>query len=175
MRYWYVPVPADRYGVERLYAHDTVDVAIAGGMAVGDRTVLVATTTPPVVFALGEVTAVEAPGHGAVIAYTQRFFDDPRPAGDLASIDGPTVLDADAFGSFVRPTVVVGPARTWLVSLDLPIEADGPAEAVRQFWSYVQCLGPSELPAFVSPSDDELAMRAFVLGVEANLDPEEDE
>jgi hypothetical protein len=27
----------------------------------------------------------------------------------------------------------------------------------------------------VSPSDDELAMQAFVLGEEANQDPEEDE
>jgi hypothetical protein len=65
--------------------------------------------------------------------------------------------------------------RTWLVSLDLPIEAATPAEAVRQFWSYVLELGPAELPTFVSPSGDELAMQAFVLGVEANQDPEEDD
>nr|BFE67645.1 hypothetical protein GCM10020092_009460 [Actinoplanes digitatis] len=65
--------------------------------------------------------------------------------------------------------------RTWLVSLDLPIEAATPAEAVRQFWSYVVELGSAELPTFVSPSGDELAMQAFVLGEEANLDPEEDE
>jgi hypothetical protein len=65
--------------------------------------------------------------------------------------------------------------RTWLVSLDLPIEAATPAEAVQQFWSYVQELGPAELPTFVSPSGDELAMQAFVLGDEVNLDPEEDE
>jgi hypothetical protein len=36
-------------------------------------------------------------------------------------------------------------------------------------------LGPGELPAFVWPSGDELAMQAFVLGTEANQDPEEDE
>jgi hypothetical protein len=55
------------------------------------------------------------------------------------------------------------------------VEAPTPAEAVRQFWSYVLELGPAELPAFVSPYGDELAMQAFVLGEEANLDPEEDE
>jgi hypothetical protein len=36
-------------------------------------------------------------------------------------------------------------------------------------------LGPRELPAFVSPAGNELAMQAFVLGAEANQDPEEDE
>jgi hypothetical protein len=36
-------------------------------------------------------------------------------------------------------------------------------------------LGPRELPTFVSPSGDELAMQAFVLGAEANQDPEEDD
>jgi hypothetical protein len=63
--------------------------------------------------------------------------------------------------------------RTWLVSVDLPIEAADPAEAVRQFWAYVRELGPGELPAFVSPAGDELAMRAYVLGQPVNLDPEE--
>ncbi len=67
------------------------------------------------------------------------------------------------------------PARTWLVSLDLPIEAQTADEAVRQFWAYVHDLGPGELPVFVSPSDDELSIRAFVGGAEANQDPEEDE
>jgi hypothetical protein len=66
------------------------------------------------------------------------------------------------------------PETTWLVSLALPIEAGSAAEAVRQFWAYVQDLGPAELPAFVSPADDELAMRVFVHGEEANQDPEED-
>jgi hypothetical protein len=56
----------------------------------------------------------------------------------------------------------------------LPIEATNQAEAVRQFWSYVRELGPAELPTFVWPSGDELAMQAFVLGAEANQDPEED-
>ncbi len=67
-----------------------------------------------------------------------------------------------------------GPRKTWLVSLDLPIEADSPAEASRLFWSYVRELGPRELPTFVSPSGDELAMRAMVGGEQVRLDPEED-
>ncbi len=45
---------------------------------------------------------------------------------------------------------------------------------MRLFWSYVRDLGPAELPAFVSPAGDELAMQAFVLGEEANQDPEEE-
>ena len=60
------------------------------------------------------------------------------------------------------------------VSVDLPVEAETPGEAVRQFWSYLRELGPRELPAFVAPLGDELAMQAFVLGEETNLDPEEE-
>ncbi|GAA2521002.1 hypothetical protein GCM10010201_18390 [Pilimelia columellifera subsp. columellifera] len=62
---------------------------------------------------------------------------------------------------------------TWLVSIDLPIEAASPGEAVDQFWTYVRELGPSELPVFVAPTDDELAMLAYVQGEQVNLDPEE--
>ncbi len=65
--------------------------------------------------------------------------------------------------------------RSWLVSLDLPIEAETAADAVREFWAYVRALGPDELPTFVSPSGDELAMQAMVAGEPVNLDPEEDE
>ncbi len=67
------------------------------------------------------------------------------------------------------------PSRTWLVSVDLPIEAASPTEAARQFWQYVAELGPAELPVFVAPSDDELSLRAYVAGAEVNLDPEEDD
>jgi hypothetical protein len=72
-------------------------------------------------------------------------------------------------------TAASEPTRTWLVSLDLPIEAPTAAEAVRQFWSYLRELGPEELPTFVSPTDDELAMQALVAGEPVNLDPEEDD
>jgi hypothetical protein len=65
------------------------------------------------------------------------------------------------------------PAR-WLVSVALPIEAPSAMDAVREFWAYVTNLGPEELPAFVSPAADELAMRAYVMDREAALDPEED-
>ena len=65
--------------------------------------------------------------------------------------------------------------RSWLVSVDLPIEAASPAEAVAEFWSYLRELGPEELPAFVSPSGDELSMRVFVAGEPHDLDPEDDD
>ncbi|GGJ91940.1 hypothetical protein GCM10010123_22190 [Pilimelia anulata] len=65
--------------------------------------------------------------------------------------------------------------RTWLVSVDLPIEAASPSEAARLFWQYVGELGPGELPVFVAPTDDELSLRAYVSGAEVNLDPEEDD
>jgi len=65
--------------------------------------------------------------------------------------------------------------KKWLVSVDLPIEAATAAEAVDTFWSYVRELGPSELPVFVAPTDDELSMLAYVQGTPVNLDPEEDD
>lgn len=65
--------------------------------------------------------------------------------------------------------------QSWLVSVDLPIEAATAAEAVRAFWGYVRELGPAELPTFVAPSGDELAMQAYLLDTPTNLDPEEDE
>ncbi|MER7266778.1 hypothetical protein ABT344_00475 [Micromonospora carbonacea] len=116
------------------------------------------------------------PASGAfVVAYTRRVFDEPVPAGGLA-LDGPvSALPADAYRALVARLGPPPARRSWLVSLDLPIEAATPAEAVRLFWSYVRDLGPRELPAFVSPSGDELAMQAFVLGAEANQDPEEDD
>jgi hypothetical protein len=64
--------------------------------------------------------------------------------------------------------------RTWLVGVDLPVEAESPAEAVRRYWSYLRDLGPGELPAFVAPIEDELAMQAYLLGEQAALDPEDD-
>jgi hypothetical protein len=64
--------------------------------------------------------------------------------------------------------------RRWQVSLSLPIEAGSAAEAVANFWSYVGELGAGQLPAFVAPAGDELAMRAYLCGEPTNLDPEED-
>lgn len=64
--------------------------------------------------------------------------------------------------------------QTWLVSVDLPVEAGTAAEAVVEFWRYLQRLGPDELPTFVSPLGDEYAMQAYVGGEPHDLDPEED-
>jgi hypothetical protein len=65
--------------------------------------------------------------------------------------------------------------RTWLVSVGLPIEAATPAQAVAEFWAYLRELGPDELPAFVSPVEDELAMEVYVGGQPHDLDPEDDD
>lgn len=65
--------------------------------------------------------------------------------------------------------------RQWLVTLSMPIEASGQSDAAADFWQYIEALGPDELPLFISPSDDELKMQAYVAGEETNLDPEEDD
>ena len=62
----------------------------------------------------------------------------------------------------------------WLVSVALPIEAESPDEAVRDFWRYVSELGAEELPAYVWQAGDELDMLAFVADGPAPLDPEDD-
>ncbi len=196
VRYWAVVVAADRYDAERLYRRDCIVLtgiapadADRQGLEVGDRVVLVASVAPPVVFALGTVSAMGGDGDGAQhdpddpespspetdevsIAYDRRMFDSPAnpPAGADA---GPLVeIDAGAWAAIGGTPA--GEVDSWLVSLDLPIEAPSAAEAVRQFWTYVAELGPRELPVFVSPAGDELAMQAMVAGVPVNLDPEED-
>ncbi|RAO40529.1 hypothetical protein GAR06_06275 [Micromonospora saelicesensis] len=187
---WAVLLPAERYEAERLVHHDTLELTGLTDVArpgLGDQ-VAVLVDAPPRLVALGRVTApgrrhredpddpqspVE-PGT-LVVAYTRRAFDEPVPA-DLLTLDGPvTAVEPAAFRALVDQLGPPPARRTWLVSLDLPIEAGTPAEAVRLFWSYVQELGPRELPAFVSPAGDELAMQAFVLGEQANQDPEEDD
>ncbi|MET8263191.1 hypothetical protein ACWD8I_18365 [Micromonospora arida] len=187
---WAVLLPAERYEAERLVHHDTLELTGLTDVArpgLGDQ-VAVLVDAPPRLVALGRVTA---PGRRhredpddpqspiepgtLVVAYTRRAFDEPVPA-DLLTLDGPvTAVEPAAFRALVDQLGPPPARRTWLVSLDLPIEAGTPAEAVRLFWSYVQELGPRELPAFVSPSGDELAMQAFVLGEQANQDPEEDD
>jgi hypothetical protein len=166
MAYRALVVSAELYAQERLYAHDRL---VLPDTKPGDDVLLVAAVEPPVIFGRGRVEL------GGVFKYTHRFIDDPLPADGLER--GGTLDEA----TFTAVTAKIGARhrvdagkRTWLVSVDLPIEAASPAEAVRAFWSYVRDLGPSELPAFVSPTGDELAMQAFVLGEEASLDPEED-
>ncbi|MGB2568066.1 hypothetical protein ACPFP2_06420 [Micromonospora citrea] len=171
---WAVLLPPGRLDAERLVHHDSLELP---GSAAGPRPrpgdpVAVLVDSPPRLVALGRVTRS---GAGLVVAYTRRAFDEPVPA-EQVTVTGPVgPLDPDVFRQLVDRLGPPAPRRTWLVSLDLPIEADSRAEAVRLFWAYVQELGPAELPAFVSPSGDELAMQAFVLGAEANQDPEEDD
>lgn len=198
MAHWLVVVPNDRYLAERLYHHDTLELSAEPGDALADGdTVAVAAGDPPAVFALGRVVGgvhsdeadpddPDAPepdragGDQITIRYTHRLLDAPVPLDGAASPVGrPVSLPPSDFATLkdkISPEYAVdAPRREWLVSVDLPIEASSPAEAVRQFWSYVRQLGPAELPAYVSPADDELAMQAYVLGEEANLDPEEED
>jgi hypothetical protein len=173
MGHWSVVIPAERYRTERLFLNDAVELGGVQGPAAGDEVVLVAGGAEPVVFGLGRV------GAGGV-AYTHRLLDEPLPAAGLVPDEpGAHRLDDAAYAAVAGRIGVEhrvdAPKRTWLVSLDLPIEASSPAEAVRTFWTFVIKLGPTELPAFVSPSGDELAMQAFVLGEETNLDPEEED
>lgn len=180
MAHWIAVVPEERFFAERLFHHDTVEIptGIAGRPEPGDDVVLVSDGATPLVFGLGQVRGAPA-GTALTVAYTHRLLDAPIPAGDLGlnGSAGTTTLPGDRYAVLagrVQPQHAVdAPRREWLVSVDLPIEATSQAEAVRQFWSYVMALGPRELPAFVSPADDELAMQAFVLGEETELDPED--
>lgn len=189
---WAVVIPGERYEAERLVHHDTLELTgLGGGLrpGPGDPVLVVRDEQPPSVVALGRVVAADGieetdpddpqsgPDKGGALAvtYTRQVFDAPVPTDRLA-LDGPvTRIDPAVYHELAGR---IGPApdrRKWLVSLDMPIEATSPAEAVRLFWAYVRELGPRELPAFVAPVDDELAMQAFVLGVEANQDPEEED
>jgi hypothetical protein len=177
MSHWAVVFPAERLDEERLFAHDSVPLP-APGPATGDVVLLIAADIAadrePVLFGLGRVRSA------GEVHYTHRLLDEPLPAGDL-TFDEPGVypLEPSVFAASAGAVAPAEPAgerrRTWLVSVDMPIEAASAAEAARLFWSYVYELGPQELPAFVSPTGNELAMQAFVLGVEANQDPEEDD
>ena len=194
MAYWLVVVPAEQHDAERLYYHDELEWSGERDdqLNEGDEVVLAA-GDPLVAFGLGRVTrrgadaagdgAASKPGDhpaGVTIRYTHRMLDDPLPlTGVSGAVGRPVPLDDRAYKEIAEQAsdqhAVTAPRRTWLVSVDLPIEATSPAEAVRQFWSYVRQLGPRELPAFVWPSHDELAMQAYVLGQETNLDPEEED
>ena len=190
MAQWAVVIPEARLASERLFHHETLELSDGGealGPVEGDQVLVVAEEPAPRVVALGRVTAGAgradddpdnadvAPPGPVVVTYTRRFFDEPADAAEL-TLEGPvTPVDEPTFAVLAARVAPAVDNRTWLVSLDLPIEAPTPAEAVRLFWSYVMELGPRELPTYVAPSDDELAMQAFVLGEEANQDPEEED
>jgi hypothetical protein len=170
MAHWAVVFPGERLDEERLFANEALPVP-SEGPAPGDVVLLIADS---VLFGLGRMKSADE------VRYTHRLLDEPLPVGDL-KLFGPGVYPLEpsvfeASAGAVDPNLRTdGGKRTWLVSVDMPIEAATAAEAARLFWSFVYELGPQELPAFVSPSGNELAMQAFVLGQEANQDPEEDD
>jgi hypothetical protein len=171
MAHFAVVVTGERLARERLYADVLVAVRDTTALPPDADVALIALDPKPVLFGLGRATP-----DGAV-RYTHRLLDAPVPVPFDAGV-GTWPLDAAAFDALadgVDAAHRVGAGRrSWLVTVSLPVEAGTAAEAVRAFWSYVRDLGPAELPAFVSPSGDELAMQAYVLGGEANQDPEED-
>jgi hypothetical protein len=167
MAQWAMTIPADRWATERLFQHDTLTVAGGAGVAVDDEVLLIADDH---VVALTQAVTVE--GDRLALAYLRRAFDEPVPAAGLTT----GKVDPERFRRFAGALGGgVADKRSWLVSVALPIEAATPAEAVRQFWSHLLALGPAELPTYVWPYGDELAMQAFVLGEEANQDPEEED
>jgi hypothetical protein len=166
MAQWSVNIPSEQWATERLFQQDVVVVRGGpAGLSPGDEVLLVADEH---VVAL---TRVEKSGEYSALAYLRRAFDEPIPA---AGLTGGPLAEAD-FRRFAERLGQAPPKRSWLVSVAMPIEAVSPAEAVRQYWSHVNELGPRELPTYVWPAGDELAMQAFVLGVEANQDPEEED
>jgi hypothetical protein len=167
MGFWAVRVPAERYAAERLYQHD--GIAPPRDLPVGDEVLLVADVEPPVVFGAAVVRKA------GELSYTRRFFETPLPADKIDLVGALAPLEESVLRDMLALVPPPVDPREWLVSVHLPIEAESAAEAVRQFWSYLTQLGPAELPAFVAPVGDELALRAYVLGAETNLDPEEDE
>jgi hypothetical protein len=167
---WAVVIPSERYEAERLVHHDSLDLTELLGERgrPGDQVLVAADGRPPRLVGAGVI------GPGGALRYTRRALDQPPVADGLPTGPGATALDRERFEALAGRLAPPPDDRTWLVSLDLPIEAPTEAEAVRRFWAYVTALGPRELPVFVSPTGDELAMTAYVTGAPTNLDPEED-
>ncbi|MBU2663039.1 hypothetical protein KOI35_05910 [Actinoplanes bogorensis] len=173
MAQWAVIIPADQWATERLFHHDTVTVSGGAGPVSPDDEVLLVAEGDVVALA----QAVPGEGDELTLAYVRRAFDAPVSAAGLALDDDARIvsLDPAVFRALAGTLGGAADKQTWLVSVALPIEAATPADAVRQFWSHVHELGPVELPTYVWPSGNELAMQAFVLGDEANQDPEEED
>jgi hypothetical protein len=164
MAQFVVIIPEGQWATERLFQHDAVTVPAVDSAEVGDEVLLVAEEQ---VVAL---TRVEKSDDELALWYLRRAFDEAIPYEGTAG-----AIDEETFQRYARRLGPPADKKPWLVSVAMPIEAANPAEAVRQFWSHVLELGPAELPTYVWPSGDELAMQAFVLGAEANQDPEEED
>ena len=165
MAYWAAVVPRPAYAEQRLRHHETITVDNgAAQLAPGDTVALVAALAEPVVFGTGTVVSCRP----CRVAYTHRRLDEPLAAAGLLPNRpvGLYPLDPAVLSEVVRRLAVAHPAyrARWLVGVHLPIEASTPAEAVREFWTYVMELGPRELTAYVHPLGDELAMREYVAG-----------
>ncbi len=185
MRHWVGIISEQQFAIERLYARDVIGIAArpddAEAAEKGDPVVLVAAGRPTVLFGHGIIRGRSDEG-GVLVEYQVRIFDDPRPVpADVTPTPAGVGLHSLPTAQFTRlstlvdATVEASAGRSvWFVSVSLPIEASTRAEAVREFWTYVDKLGPMELPAYVWPLGDELDMQAFVQGAVANLDPEED-
>ena len=172
MAQWAVTLPAEQWATERLFHNEGLAVAGVSGAVAPDEEVLLVADDHVVALC----RAVKTDGADLVLTYLRRQFDEPLPAEGLAGA-GAAEVDPEVFhrlASQLRGESAAG-LPNWLVSVALPSEAASPADAVRQFGSHVRELGPAELPAYVWPSGDELSMQAFVLGAEANQDPEEDD
>src|SRR5437762_3177283 len=111
MGYRVVIISADRYAQERLVANSELSVP---GAVPDDQVALVAGTEPPVVFGLGRVV------RAGTIRYSRRLFDAPLPANGLT--EGP--LSPEVFAELEAKTGGTAAMRTWLVGVDLPVEAD---------------------------------------------------
>ncbi|GIE80153.1 hypothetical protein Aph02nite_61030 [Actinoplanes philippinensis] len=164
MAQFVVIIPEGQWATERLFQHDAVTVPAVDSAEVGDEVLLVAESQ---VVALARV---EKSDGELSLWYLRRAFDEAIPFEGSAG-----AIDEEIFQRYARRLGPPADRKPWLVSVAMPIEAANPAEAVRQFWSHVLELGPAELPTYVWPSGDELAMQAFVLGAEANQDPEEED
>ncbi|WP_203815095.1 hypothetical protein [Paractinoplanes ferrugineus] len=172
MAQWAVILPGPQWATERLFHNEGLAVAGAAGAVAPDEEVLLVADGHVVALC----RAAKTDGDDLVLTYLRRQFDAPVPAEGVGGA-GPVEVDPEFFRRLVSQLSGANAAGlpSWLVSVALPIEAGSPADAVRQFWSHVRELGPAELPAYVWPSGDELAMLAFVLGAEANQDPEEED
>ena len=180
MRQWLGVVSEDQFGTERLYARDVIAVTTDQVTPqLGDPVALVVAGAPPRLFGHGLVDGPVDQADVVQVRYHSRLFDQPVPVADVPAAVGLHPVPEEDYRRLASQAGGQGDRMAdrsvWFVSVALPIEATTRAEAVREFWTYLDKLGPRELPAYVWPLGDELAMQAFVLGAVTNLDPEEDD